>query len=115
MNTGEQPVRIIGNESNMVYEIEPGRNDSAPETTQAEEGAKERPAINNPHKAAQQSTNDLATNDGAVVESLDTAFHQKPGVAKGLNSSGSSRAGYYEEKLYGQSDAQEEANLSLDK
>ncbi|MBC7829530.1 MAG: hypothetical protein H7122_17425 [Chitinophagaceae bacterium] len=51
---------------------------------------------------------EIATNDGSVVETLDTALHGTPGWSEGENLSGSSRADYYEARSYGKSDAEEE-------
>ena len=113
MSTGEQPLRIIGNESNQVYEIEPGSNTQKTTSTSTEEGkSKEQPVADNSNAATQTANNDLATNDGAVIETLDTAFHNKPGIVEGINLSGSNRADYYEGQSYGQSDAAEEINPS---
>lgn len=55
--------------------------------------------------------NDVATNDGSVVETLDTAFHNKPGWSEGENLSGSDRADYYEARSDGKSDAEEELDV----
>jgi hypothetical protein len=114
MNLGEKSLRIIGNESNHIYEMEPGNSTPAPEKTTIEEEDKSNdPSLwNNVPATTQQPSNDLATNDGAVIETLDTAFHNKPGVAEGTNPSGSNRADYYEAQADGQSDAVEEVNPS---
>ena len=53
-------------------------------------------------------TAEIATNDGSVVETLDTAFHGKPGWSEGENPSGSNRADYYEARSTGKSDTEEE-------
>lgn len=109
MSTGEEPLRIIGNESNQVYEIELGSNPQQPPATgTAKEGVKEQPVADNSTAATPPANNDLATNDGGVIETLDTAFHNRPGVAEGINPSGSNRSDYYEGRSYGQSDAAEE-------
>jgi hypothetical protein len=116
MTTDEKPIRIVGNESNIVYEIEPGSNSIAPkQNTTTEEDKVEQPKTNSSGDADQQNNNELATNDGAVIETLDTVFHKKPVVADGINPSGSSRADYYEERSNGQSDAEEEVNFSPNK
>lgn len=53
-------------------------------------------------------TDEIATNDGSVIETLDTALHGKPGWSEGENPSGSNRADYYEARSTGRSDAEEE-------
>jgi hypothetical protein len=110
MSAGEQSLNIIGNESNMVYEMEPGSNSPVqkPPAPSDEGKTGEQPSWNVAQDTTPQSSNDLATNDGGVIDTLDTAFHGKPGVAEGTNPSGSSRADYYEQRPYGQSDAAEE-------
>ena len=55
-----------------------------------------------------EQSNEIATNDGSVIETLDTVFHGKPGWSEGENPSGSSRADYYEARSTGRSDAEEE-------
>ena len=57
---------------------------------------------------AGNQTPEIATNDGSVIETLDTALHGSPGWSEGENPSGSDRAGYYEARSYGKSDAEEE-------
>jgi hypothetical protein len=57
---------------------------------------------------AGNNTPEIATNDGSVIETLDTAFHGKPGWSEGENLSGSNRADYYEARSNGKSDAEEE-------
>jgi hypothetical protein len=114
MNKGEEPLRIIGNESNQVFEIEPGSSTPAPKetTTQLEDKPIEPSSWNNPFEEAPQHSNELATNDGGVIETLDTAFHNKPGVAERTDLEGSNRADYFEANPNGQSDAEEEVNPS---
>lgn len=116
MNTGEEPLRIIGNESNMVYEIEQGSNADAPKKAPVPEGDEANGQADGSDQtpAATQGTNDLATNDGAIIETLDTAFHGQHGVTEGRFPSGSNRAHFYEERSSGKSDAEEELNSSAD-
>lgn len=57
---------------------------------------------------AGNNTPEIATDDGSVIETLDTAFHGKPGWSEGENISGSNRADYYEARSYGKSDVEEE-------
>jgi hypothetical protein len=51
---------------------------------------------------------EIATNDGSVIETLDTALHGTPGWSDGENISGSNRADYYEARSHGKSDTEEE-------
>jgi hypothetical protein len=51
---------------------------------------------------------EITTNDGSVIETLDTALHGTPGWSDGENLSGSNRADYYEARSYGKSDSEEE-------
>lgn len=110
MATNDQPIQIIGNESNSVTEIETGSTARAAEQNAMEKtgAVAQAPLKENQHIAAQRSNNEIATNDGAVIETLDTALHNKPGVAEGETVSGSNRADYYESRPYGKSDAEEE-------
>jgi hypothetical protein len=58
---------------------------------------------------AKHQGNDVATNDGAVLETLDTAFHGVPQHADNEeNLSGSDRADLYEKRSYGKPDDEEE-------
>jgi hypothetical protein len=57
------------------------------------------------------ATNDVATNDGSTIESLDTALHNKPGYAEGETISGSNRADFYEARSGGKSDVEEELEV----
>ena len=109
MATEDQPVRIISNESNHVTEIESGPDapSTAQQTTAEKVAAKEQQARDF-GAIEERSQCEITTNDGAVVETLDTAFHNKPGVAEGENLSGSDRADYYEARSYGKSDVEEE-------
>lgn len=59
---------------------------------------------------ASERNNEIATNDGSIIETLDTALHGKPGWVEGENLSGSSRADYYEAQSYGKSDSEEEVD-----
>ena len=51
---------------------------------------------------------EITNNDGSVVETLDTAFHNKPGYIAEHSPAGSNRAGYYEARSDGKSDSDEE-------
>jgi hypothetical protein len=115
MAAGEDPIRIISNESNHVIEIEPGDTRAAqPHVTAAKE-ASEQLAVHGSTAAAQRTNDEVATNDGTVVETLDTAFHNKPGLAEGENLSGSDRADYYEARSQGKTDAEEELDALNDR
>ena len=57
---------------------------------------------------AGHDTPEIATNDGAVIETLDTALHGIPGWTDGENISGSNRADYYEARSNGKTDVEEE-------
>ena len=59
-------------------------------------------------KSTGGSIPEIAANDGSVTETLDTAFHGKPGWAEGENPSGSNRADYYESRSQGKTDSEEE-------
>jgi len=51
---------------------------------------------------------ELTNNDGSVVETLDTAFHDLPGYIKDHSMAGSNRADYYEAREEGKRDSEEE-------
>ncbi len=51
---------------------------------------------------------EVANNDGSIIETLDTAFHNEPGLIKDHSIAGSNRADYYESRSYGKSDVEEE-------
>ncbi len=57
------------------------------------------------------NNNDVATNDGSVLESLDTAFHNKPGYTNDNIVSCSNRADYDEEISSGKSDNEDELDV----
>ena len=73
------------------------------------------PLTEKPHRddqlTAGHDTPEIATNDGSVIETLDTAFHGIPGWSEGENVSGSNRADYYEARSNGKSDAEEELDV----
>ncbi|HEX2533916.1 MAG TPA: hypothetical protein VHK69_09285 [Chitinophagaceae bacterium] len=54
---------------------------------------------------------EVTENDGSVAETLDTAFHGKPGWSEGTEPSGSDRADYYEARSSGKSDVEEELEV----
>lgn len=57
--------------------------------------------------------NDVATNTGTTIDTLDAAFHNALGISKGNELTGSNRADYYESNAYGKSDAEEELDSFL--
>lgn len=79
-----------------------GKDKQQAEMNSGESSGKDHPFM------AGNETPEIATNDGSVIETLDTAFHGKPGWSEGENLSGSNRADYYEARSYGKSDAEEE-------
>ena len=116
MATENQPIKIIANESNTVTELDnvSGAQASEPNTTADKEKASHQPMAEGSTQT-ERSNHEIATDDGAVIETLDTAFHNKPGVAEGLNLSGSDRADYYEARSYGKTDSEEELDTLQDK
>ncbi|WP_018612161.1 hypothetical protein [Segetibacter koreensis] len=59
----------------------------------------------------EQADDEVTNNDGSIVETLDTAFHNEPGVIKDHSIAGSNRADYYEAQSQGKSDAEEEMDF----
>jgi hypothetical protein len=59
----------------------------------------------------EQADDEVTNNDGSIVETLDTAFHNEPGVIKDHSIAGSNRADYYEAQSQGKSDAEEELDF----
>ena len=72
------------------------------------EGNSESPSASGDEKLTGGQIPEIAKDDGSVTETLDTAFHGKPGWSEGENLSGSSRADYYESRSQGKTDAEEE-------
>ena len=92
-------------------QFEPAKNFSDSQGANAEH--KKDNAVNKTEQAeehftAGNETPEIATNDGSVIETLDTAFHGTQGWSEGENISGSNRADYYEARSNGKSDAEEE-------
>ncbi len=106
----DEKIQIIANESNTLTEVEAGStaHTAEPSTTADKVKAAEQLDAQLSGHSAERSSDEVATNDGTVVETLDTAFHNKPGVAEGENLSGSDRADYYEVRSQGKTDAEEE-------
>jgi hypothetical protein len=112
----EKKIQIITNESNHIIEIEAGETTqtTAPNTTADKAKAAEQFDQKLSSAVAEGNINEIATNDGSIIETLDTDFHGKPGVSKGENLSGSDRADYYEARSQGKSDAEEELDMLND-
>ena len=112
----DKTIQIIGNESNNTFEVEAGDNAPAatPNTNAQKVKDAEQLEASLTTGSAERHNDEIATNDGSVIETLDTDFHGKPGVSKGENLSGSDRADYYESRSQGKSDAEEELD-ALDK
>ncbi len=94
------------------FETNPGIKDDFPtqkDTQKDDENVI--PASKDHQLTAEKQTPEIATNDGSVIETLDTAFHGTPGWSEGENISGSNRADYYEARSYGKSDAEEELDV----
>ena len=110
-----EPNRTPQHKNNDPQNRQDNPNHSSRDLTQSEErfqrGTDIDPFAVNEEKHfsdAKHEGNDVANNDGSVLETLDTAFHDKPGYAEGESISGSNKAEYYEERSYGQSDDEEE-------
>src|SRR4051794_6400789 len=61
--------------------------------------------------SADQTEEEVTNNDGSIIETLDTAFHNKPGYIKDHSIAGSNRADYYEARSQGKSDVEEEQDF----
>ena len=57
---------------------------------------------------------EVANNDGSIIETLDTAFHGRPGMIKEHSPAGSNRADYYESRSDGKTDSEEELDAMKD-
>src|SRR6478672_2575832 len=110
MEEQDKPVQIIANESNTVFEIESGdtTHTTEPNTTADKAKAAEQLDQKLSKPRAERSNDEVATNDGSLIETLDTDFHGKPEIAEGENISGSDRADYYEARSQGKTDVEEE-------
>lgn len=86
-NTSDEVGKDANKNENKPWDTEPDRDDQL---------------------TAGNQTPEIATNDGSVIETLDTALHGKPGWSEGENISGSNRADYYEARSNGKSDVEEE-------
>ncbi|HUP12350.1 MAG TPA: hypothetical protein VM187_09070 [Niastella sp.] len=98
----EQPLQATDTKNN------PGTNDTNARLREQNANAEQHQPSDASATFDRESNDEIATNDGAIIETLDTAFHNKPGVAEGSNISGSNRADYYESRSYGKTDAEEE-------
>ena len=111
-----KPIQIISNESNHVVEVENPNITPAEVPNTTAQKVKEAEALDQQLSSAnaERHTDEVATNDGSVIETLDTDFHGKPGFAEGENPSGSDRADYYEARSQGKTDAEEELDMLSD-
>jgi hypothetical protein len=109
-------IQIIGNESNNTFEVEGGNNAPAatPNTNAQKVKDAEQLDASFASHPAERHNDEIATNDGSVIETLDTDFHGKPGVSEGENLSGSDRADYYEARSQGKTDSEEELDTLND-
>lgn len=67
-------------------------------------------SIKTKENTSANKVDEVANNDGSIIETLDTAFHGEPGMIKDHSLAGSNRADYYESRSGGQSDSEEELN-----
>ena len=58
--------------------------------------------------SAEHTDNEITNNDGSIIETLDTDFHNRPGYIGEHSLAGSNRADYYEKRSQGMSDTEEE-------
>ncbi len=58
--------------------------------------------------SAENTDDEITNNDGSIIETLDTDFHNEPGYISSHSLAGSNRADYYEKRSQGQSDTEEE-------
>src|SRR5690242_18549162 len=58
--------------------------------------------------SAEHKDDEITNNDGSVIETLDTDFHNQPGYITDHSLAGSNRADYYEKRSQGKSDTEEE-------
>jgi hypothetical protein len=109
----DKTIQIIGNESNNTFEVEAGGSSPAAEPNTNAQKVKEAEQLEVSFESgsAERHNDEIATNDGSVIETLDTDFHGKPGVSEGENLSGSDRADYYESRSQGKTDAEEELDM----
>ena len=63
---------------------------------------------------ADNKVDEVANNDGSIIETLDTAFHGQPGMIKEHSPAGSNRADYYESRSDGKTDSEEEVDAMKD-
>ena len=114
MYSNNAPPSAVAQSSQVIFQINRmtlQQNDDAKHPREQENNIKSNVTKESDHGesfTAGNSTPELATNDGSVIETLDTAFHGTPGWSEGENMSGSNRADYYEARSYGKSDVEEE-------
>lgn len=64
--------------------------------------------------SAEHTEDEITNNDGSVIETLDTDFHDVPGYINNHSLAGSNRADYYEKRSQGKSDTEEEQEYIRD-
>jgi hypothetical protein len=103
MITDEQNVPPESNNSNATGRTRDTQNDSAAESSEQINEFYDRQIL-----SAEHTDDEITNNDGSVIETLDTDFHDEPGFIAGHSLAGSNRADYYEKRSQGKSDAEEE-------
>ena len=103
LNEQEQPKEqdlenFAGSNTNLEKHIEKTGSDSRNEGTPSDEDA----VVDN---------GEITNNDGSIIETLDTVFHDKPGMIKDYSIAGSNRTDYYEAASDGESDSEEELDV----
>lgn len=101
--TTEQENALKGS-ANHQYDLMPDRQNNA--ATQSRENISD--FINDQILSAEHTDDEITNNDGSVIETLDTDFHNQPGYITNHSLAGSNRADYYEKRSQGMSDAEEE-------
>ena len=89
-------------------EFEKGNQDPSQKDQAKKNQSEDKKPDRDDQLTAGHDTPEITTNDGSVIETLDTAFHGIPGWSEGENISGSNRADYYEARSNGKSDSEEE-------
>jgi len=116
MEEQNKPIQIIANESNHIIEVENSSTTHSDVPNTTAQKVKEAEALDQKlsKPGVERHNEEVATNDGSVIETLDTDFHGKPGFAEGENPSGSDRADYYEARSQGKTDSEEELDMLND-
>lgn len=100
------------NASNKSENVNQSAEHKTPEQSEAAyKNWNTRQALDTNNLGSTFNSNDVANNDGSTFETLDTAFHEKPGYHEGPTVAGSNRADYYESRENGKSDVEEELEV----